>query len=219
MRLNTIIRIFVVITVFTGLLWTVNAQDEGPMGDEFRIRKVDINELPNPTDGSPGRPSSPTIDRGWVEIFVEYEARPIREAKVTPAQAYTPEVQFNFLVGVDDPSKPKGKEWYDSYTFFSGEVGFLNVYDGSPHFAAMYIHPNVAKRFGGAPAFRSSAKSFVYVEVLVDGKLKDRFCTDKKLLQNLDWKTTISTAPGSLLKKTKTPWATSWWGTYEMIKE
>ncbi|MDK3162318.1 hypothetical protein QPK87_38090 [Kamptonema cortianum] len=213
------IKIFITLFVVTALGYPVFAQQEGKLGDQFRIRKIDINELPNPTDGSPGRPSVSTIDRGWIEILVEYEARPIRETKVTPAEAYTPEVQFNFLMGIEDATKPKGKEWHENYAFMSGEVVFLNVYDGSPHYAAMYIHPNVVKRYGGSSAFRSSAKAFAFVEILVDGKTMDMMSTDKKLLQNLDWKNAISTAPGNLLKRTRTPWATSWWGTFELIKE
>lgn len=197
---------------------TLLAQQPEKMGDEFRIRKVDINEIQNPTAGNPSRPNVTSIERNWIEILIEYEARPIHESKVSALQ-YVPEVQFNFLMGLDDVSKDKGKEWYDSYSFLSGEVIALNVYDGSPHYAAIYIHPNVVKRFGGSSAFRSSQKAFALVEIVVDGKVKDIFSTDKKLLDNMEWRTAISTTPGMMVNKNKTPWATSWWNTFEMIKD
>ncbi len=208
------------IFVIQGAQLSLIAQDNEPMGVDFKIKKVEINELPNNNEGTPGRPAITSIDKNWIEIFVEYEVHPKRDTKpATPAEAFTPEVQFNFVMGIDDVTKPKGKEWYDSYSFFSTEVVYLNVYDGAPHYASVYIHPNLVKRYGGSSAFRSNTKAFVYVEISAGGKKKDAYSTDKALLKNIDWKSAISTTSGVLLKKTKTPWNESWWGTYEMIKE
>lgn len=184
---------------------------------EFKIKKVDIASPTPPTSGG-GKQRPSSMGRNWIEIEVEYEAKPIREAG--NMKTYTDEVEIRYTIGIVDPEKAKGgsKSNLENYALLEGNVTHLMVYDGPDHYSVMYVHPNVVKRYGGDQAFRSKQSSFTFVELLVGGEVKDSYCNDPSMVRDTTWREKMSAVSGLLLNKDHSPWAPYYWETYEMLK-
>ncbi|MDX2226013.1 MAG: Amuc_1102 family pilus-like protein [Verrucomicrobiae bacterium] len=207
------------IPLFAALI-SANTLQAQNAGNDFLIRRVEIDSLPNPAGPAiQGANSDPSIGRNWVKVLVQFDSQPARDAKVINEEKFTPEVEVKYYVGIESPTKKAdGKKGLECYDMLTGGQTLIDVFDGQGHNSMAFLHPNVVRRYGGESRFTSKQTCFVFVEILVGGIVKDSFCNDKKMMSDLSWKNQIAPVTGLILNKNQTPWQPAAWDALNMIK-
>ncbi len=171
--------------------------------DEIKFQQVSLNR--NATQGSS---ADRMLSESWWQVWVKFSNSTRPEGQ---RQGFVDEVTIRvFVDGIEDEGK-------DGYVVLSSEVTFINVSVGRDHYAAFYLYPTAANRYGG-PGARGFRQSNVFAEALVGGQQVSKRMMKDVRGDDPEWYKKGRQINNLLIPFYESPWWPFEAGTYNQFK-
>ena len=168
------------------------ARAQGAAG-AFQITKLTKNLITTPQIAYTGAQQYTANQREpWLEVEVEF----------TSTADFTDDLTCRYFILIN------GK-------VLTGEVSHTNVASGKGHRSVMYVPPLVLTRFNANRPVTPTSVQNIAVQIVQGGAVKDEVSLTRAAAQ---WHAGLPQAPGFLLNKNDTPFASLYWDRYEQIK-
>jgi hypothetical protein len=161
-------------------------------GGDFQLIKISRDFITTPQINYSGAEQQRETRERWLRVDVQFSSAP----------NYTDELTFKYYILVGGNVLP-------------GEVTHANVLGGRDHHSVMYVPPHALAFVLQNRPLTAAAVENVAVQIVQKGEIKDELSLNRGRPR---WHESLPTAPGLVLNKNETPFASLFWDHYEQIK-
>lgn len=205
-------RVGAFLWLITGCAWTVLAQGEEEKEGPILIEDIRFASVTLPREAAKGSAADRMLSESWWQVLVKFSNQRTPDPNNPKDRGFADEVTIRvFLDGEDDTAD-------GTYVVFTSEITFLNVPPGREHFAAFYLYPTAANRYGGGRAARVFRESNVYAEAIFGGARVGKRMMKEENEANKEWYKRGRQLPNLLVPVHESPWWPFEAGTYNQIK-